>query len=110
MNEMFKDPIALVIMVIVFGAFAHALFYQWKVRRNGHETEAVIIYIEEKSHSGSDGIEYYYDFHVTYQDHEGTFREGVIANPIFSKVEEGDTVIIRYVDNKPQSPVYIRKA
>ena len=107
-KELFNDPATVLITAFVAAAFVRALIYQFNVRRNGIEAEAVVDYISLESHSDADGIQSYYDYHVSYRDHKGIYRRSVLSNPAFG-IEEGDIIVIRYTEENPEAPVYIRK-
>ncbi len=110
MSGLFDNPVSVIIIAFIAIAFIRAFIYQWNVRRNGYEAEAVVDYISLETRSDSDGLTTYKSYHVSYQDRNGFRREGIIANPIVFPLEEGEIIIIRYVEDTPESPVYIRKA
>lgn len=108
-REILNDPVMMIMIGIVAFGFIRAFIYQFNVRKNGYETETMVDYISEESHNDSNGHHIYYDYHVSYRDRKGIYRQGVLSNPVFD-VKEGDIIIIRYVDDTPEAPVYIRKA
>lgn len=109
MSRLFSDPFSLAAAAIVAFSFLSAFRYQWKVRRNGIETTAVVTEAEMKELHDSDGISRYCDYHVFYTDRNGNHIEGILANALHP-LEEGEKIVIRYTEEKPESPVYIRKA
>lgn len=108
MFRQFNDPFALIAMAVVGAGLASVLWHQLRVRTQGIETTAVITQITEETISNSDGISTYLDYHVVYTDRSGRRQYATLANPGFS-LEEGDEVIIRYVEDAKDAPVYIRK-
>ena len=95
MSGLFDNPVSVIIIAFIAIAFIRAFIYQWNVRRNGYEAEAVVDYISLETRSDSDGLTTYKSYHVSYQDRKGFRREGIIANPIVFPLEEGEIIIIR---------------
>lgn len=108
MSKLFNDPFSLIVIIIVASGFLYAMYYQFKVRRNGIEATAYVDRIEEVTNASADTIDTYYDFYVIYVTRDGKQVEGCISNPV-SGLEVGDQVRIKYIETNPEYPVFISK-
>jgi hypothetical protein len=101
------DTFSLVIIVVVAGSFLYAGYNIWRTKKNGIETDAFVTRIEERESHDSDGVTYYDDYYVRYQDQEGRTTEATISNPKRKGLAPGARIRIRYLPEKPNSVVYI---
>ena len=101
------DTFSLVIIVVVAGSFLYAGYNIWRTKKNGIETDAFVTRIEERESHDSDGVTYYDDYYVRYQDQEGRTIEATISNPKRKGLALGARIRIRYLPEKPNSVVYI---
>jgi len=101
------DIFSLVIIAVVAGSFLYAGYNIWRTKKNGIETDAFVTRIEERETHDSDGVTYYDDYYVRYQDQEGRTTEATISNPKRKGLAPGARIRIRYLPEKPNSVVYI---
>ena len=101
------DTFSLVIIVVVAGSFLYSGYNIWRTKKNGIETDAFVTRIEERESHDSDGVTYYDDYYVRYQDQEGRTIEATISNPKRKGLVLGARIRIRYLPEKPNSVVYI---
>lgn len=108
MFSQFSNPVSLVIIAFVAASFVSAFLRQRLIKKNGIETTAAVTAVTEESFSSGDGIQHYDDYHVSYIDRNGRLQEGTLANPAVS-LQEGQRIVIRYSEDNPEEPVFIRE-
>jgi hypothetical protein len=106
-KNLFSDPFSLIVITIIACGFLYAFYYQWKVRTRGIEADAVVTWLEEKEHSDSDGVSYYYDVHVSYMTKDGRDIDGILSNP--GSYEEGEHIRIKYLPGNEEYPVCVER-
>ena len=102
---------AFAIVVIVFVA-AVALVVGYRIlytKKNGIEAEATVTRIEEDCQADSDGISTTYNYYVRYTSAEGESHEALITNPGFKKLKVGECIRIKYLPQKPNAAVWLKK-
>lgn len=108
MFSQFSGPVSLIIIAFVAASFISAFLRQRQIKKNGIETTATVTAVTEESFSNGDGIQHYDDYHVSYVDRRGRLQEGTLANPAVS-LQEGQRIVIRYSEDNPGEPVFIRE-
>lgn len=103
------SPFAIIILVLVAAAAVYVVCRIMNIKKNGIETQAVVTRIEENVQSDSDGISVSYDYYVRYTTADGQTQEALITNPGFKKLERGEQITIKYLPQKPNAAVWIKK-
>lgn len=101
------EPFSIIIIAVVAGSFLYAGYSIWRIKKNGIETDAFVSRIEERESSDADGVTFYEDYYVRYQDREGRTQEAIISNPKRKGLVLGARIRIRYLPEKPNNVVYI---
>ena len=103
------NPFAIIVIVLVAAA---ALYVGYKIlytKKNGIETSAVVTRITEDTQADSDGISTSYNYYVQYTTAEGQSQEALISNPSFKSFKVGEQIRIKYLPEKPNAAVWIKK-
>ncbi|MBQ7546094.1 MAG: DUF3592 domain-containing protein [Clostridia bacterium] len=103
------SPFAIVVLAFVAAA---AVFVAWRtmnIKKNGIETQATVTRIEEDVQADSDGASVSYNYYVRYTTADGQQQEALITNPGFKKLERGEQITIKYLPQKPNAAVWIKK-
>ena len=101
------EPFSIIIIAVVAGSFLYAGYTIWQTKKKGIATDAFVSRIEERESSDEDGVSFYEDYYVRYQDQEGRTNEAIISNPKRKGLVLGARIRIRYLPGKPNYAVYI---
>lgn len=109
MNELFQDPVFLIMFVIVAGGFLAALTRILRIRLTGIKAVATVVGLAEHDDFDGDGMKRTIEVFVSYQTEDGRFIEGTLSNPSW-QLSIGNQIRIRYDRDDPEHPVYTGKA
>ena len=105
------DLFSIIVIAVVALVGVYAVYIQIKTRKNGIETEAVIINVKETWDDDGDSHSLSYKYTVEYTNFEGKKVAAALGRMTNSdlKLGEGDRVTIKYLKDKQDYQILAEK-
>ena len=107
------DVLLVAIPVLLIGSIVAYYIYKFatnrKMKKDGIETEAVVTRVRTETGSATDNNSTYSIYYVEYTNQAGQKVEAELTNEPAKDVWEGSTITIRYLPDKPNKALYIKK-
>ena len=105
------NAFTVIIIAVVVLVGGYAVYIQIKTKRKGIETEATVTGIKESWERIGDADSLCYTYVVEYKNYEGRTVTAALGGLSDTKKDllEGDRILIRYLKEKQDYPILVRK-
>ena len=103
------NAFSIIVIAFIAAVGLYVGYKTWYTKKNGIETSAFVTRITEDTQADSDGVSTTYNYYVQYTTDEGRSQEALISNPGFKGFKVGDQIKIKYLPEKPNAAVWIKK-
>ena len=105
------DLFSVIVIVAVILVGGYAAYVQIRTKRNGIETDAVVTDIRESWERTGDTDSLCYTYTVEYRNYEGRTVTAALGGMSDARkdLDVGDRIRIRYLKNKQDYPIMVKK-